>query len=436
MAGICEQIIAALDIGEVIGERVKLRPARRGYSGLCPFHEDREPSFHVYEDTQSYYCFGCHEAGNIITYVMKTEKVKFPEALKMLANRAGIQLSESMRVEKSAREVLNLAARFYAYSLSKSAVARSYLERLKLEDADIERFSLGYAPAGWDMLASYLHSHQVGNEQMKELGLAKPCRYGMYDKFRGRLIIPVKDIAGQLIGFGGRLIEGDGAEYISEIRSGRRHLYLLDRAYRAIQEKKRIIIASGYVEAIQLHKKGFAESVSPLGASLTAEQLEMVSRLSKVCYICGGPELMKQKLESMYAMQKAGMSVYVVNLSEEYLMEHSADEIEEELKGARPLIEQHIYTLGVTKQELWQEFESYEVLSYKRQLSDVTGLKPSEVEEYVLSKRLLPGKRSAKQERKKSERMREIEAKMLKSEATEEELYEFMKLKRGSQCEN
>ncbi len=425
----------------------------------------------------------------------------------------------------------NLAARFYADSLSKSATARAYLERHKLDDMDIARFSLGYAPVAWDMLASYLHRHEVGNEQMRELGLAKPCRYGMYDKFRGRLIIPVKDIAGHLIGFGGRLIEGDGAEYISEIASGRRNLYLLDRAYSAIRERKRTIVASGYVEAIQLHKKGFAESVSPLGTSLTVEQLGMLSRLSKVCYISGGSELMKQKtvLECMYAMQKAGMSIYVINLPEEYLSDHSADDIEEAVKEARPLIEQHIYTPGVPKRELWKhlkELESYEVLRYKRQLSEVTGLLPSEVERCVLSKRLEPEKRNAlskkpeadleagicalllhnaecrlkitveevqkefkdetaritalsilsevwstlcepeKQEvlkrgedycaglkgesvmekwdmlctelmaRNRSERLREIEAKMRMSEATDEELYEFARLKRGSQCES
>lgn len=529
MAWICEQIISALDIAEVIGERVMLRPASRGYSGLCPFHEEGTPSFHVYEDTQSYYCFGCHEAGNVITYVMKTENVAFPEALRILANRAGITLSENRQDVKNAKEVLNLAARFYAYSLSKSAAARAYLERRKLDDTDIARFSLGYAPAAWDKLASYLHSHHVGNEQMRELGLAKPCRYGMYDKFRGRLIIPVKDIAGHLIGFGGRLIEGDGAEYISEIASGRRHLYLLDRAYRAIREKKRTILASGYMDAIQLHKKGFAESVSPLGASLTSEQLEMLSRLSKVCYI--GSELMKQKtfLEGMYAMQKAGMSIYVINLPEEYLSEHSADEIEDGVQEARPLIEQHIYTPGVPKRELWKELyelESYEVLWYKRQLSEVTGLSPSEVERSVLSKRLVPEKRIAPskkpeaeleagicalllhnaecrlkltaeevqkefkdeparitalsilsevwsrlcepekqevlkrgedycaslkleseeekwdmiytelKERNRLERLREIEAKMKMSEATEEELYEFARLKRGIPCES
>ena len=394
MAGICEELLAAVDIADVIGERVRLRPARRGYSGLCPFHEDREPSFHVYTDTQSYYCFGCHESGNVITYMMKTENVSFPEALKILAYRAGITLPEQKSGKRSAYELLDLTARFYAESLKSSPEVSEYLDKLKLDASDVCRFSLGYAHPSCDLLVSYLHGQKVADKEMEELGLAQSGMYGMYDKFRGRLIIPVKDVAGRVIGFGGRLIEGQGAKYISEIYSSCRQLYLLDRARSAIHDKKRTILASGYMDAIRLHKSGFTESVSMLGSTLTAEQLVVLSKLSEICYVCEGHEAI---LRSMYELQKGGINVYVINLPgqktpEEYLTEHDPAEFEEAVRKARPLIERHIYTWRGTNQGLLKslcELEDEEVLWYKRQISEVTGLPPSKVEASMWSKRML-----------------------------------------------
>ena len=398
MAGICEEIIASIDISEVIGERVHLRPTRRGYSGRCPFHEDREPSFHVYMDTQSYYCFGCHESGNVITYVMKTENVGFPEALKILAYRAGITLPEYEHKswKRSAYEILGMAAKFYADSLESSAGARAYLEQRKLDVSDIARFSLGYAHTSWDLLVRYLHSRKVADREMQELGLAMPGRYGMYDKFRGRLIFPIKDVTGRVTGFSGELLEGNGAKYISEFYGKRRHLYMLDRARSAIHAKKRTILVGGNMDAILLHKNGFTESVSSQGASLTGEQLRILSKLSGLCYVCYDRDITENKhlLQSMYALEKDGLTVYVIKLPEtpeEYLAEHDADEFEEAVKEARPLIERHIYAHGVAKRELFKSLSGLdcgEVLWYKRQLSEVTGLPPSEVEKCVLSKRM------------------------------------------------
>ena len=163
MPEIYDQIRDSVDIADVIGERVRLRPASQGYSGLCPFHEERTPSFHVYTDTQSYYCFGCHEAGNVFTYVMKTESVSFPEAVKILAYRAGITLPEYERKsgKRSAYEILDMTAKFYADSLAGSAGARAYLKRRKLDESDKSRFSLGYAYASWDSLVRYLREQKV-----------------------------------------------------------------------------------------------------------------------------------------------------------------------------------------------------------------------------------------------------------------------------------
>ena len=413
MREICEQIRASLDIGDLIGERVRLRPASRGYSGLCPFHEERTPSFHVYEDTQSYYCFGCHEAGNIFTYVMKTENVNFGEALRILADRAGIALPEHEHKsgKRSAYELLDLTARFYAEGLKSSPRARAYLERRKLSEADMYMFGIGYAHASWDALVRYLREQKVSDKQMLDLGLALMGKYGLYDNFRGRVIFPIKDILGRVVGLGGRLIDGEGAKYLnspeSEIYRKRKNLYLQNRAKGAIKEKKRTILVEGYMDAIRLHKNGFTESVASLGTSLTEEQAGILSRLADRCYICYDSDTAGQKttLRSMYALQKHGLDVYVVNLPDskdpdEYLSEHSPEEFEELIRDARPLVLQHIemlrpllsdaLTLKTAERELLgslSELEVRDVLEYKKELSEATGIPPSVLEERFLSKK-------------------------------------------------
>ena len=317
---IVDRIRNTLDIADVIGGRVKLRRSARGYSGLCPFHSERTPSFHVYTDTQTYYCFGCHEAGNVFTFIMKLDGLSFPEAVKALADRAGIEVPEYER-ESNAKgnyEVLDLAAKFYAESLKSGA--RNYLERRKIDEADIKRFSLGYAPSSWDALVGYLRSQNITDKQLLDLGLAMQGKHGLYDKFRGRVIFPIHDVAGRVIAFGGRLLDGEGAKYLnspeSVIYHKRKNLYLLDMARKSIREKKRSILVEGYMDAIRLHKCGFTETVASLGTSLTPEQAEMLSRFADRCYICYDSDTAGQNamLRSMFVLQRHGLDVYVVNL--------------------------------------------------------------------------------------------------------------------------
>ena len=260
---IVERIRNTLYIADIIGGRVKLRRSVRGYSGLCPFHSERTPSFHVYTDTQTYYCFGCHEAGNVFTFIMKTDGLSFPEAVKTLADQAGIEVPKYER-ESNAKgnyEVLDLAAKFYAENLKSGA--RGYLERRKIDELDIKRFSLGHAPSSWDALVEYLRSQNVTDKQLLDLGLAMQGKHGLYDKFRGRVIFPIHDIAGRVIAFGGRLLDGEGAKYLNSPESAiyhkRKNLYLLDMARKSIREKKRSILVEGYMDAIRLHKCGFTE---------------------------------------------------------------------------------------------------------------------------------------------------------------------------------
>ena len=415
---VVDQIIDAIDIADLISDRVKLKRSSRGYVGLCPFHDERTPSFHVYIDTQSYYCFGCHEAGNIFTFLMKTEGIGFREALEILASRAGITLQERERNsgEKSYHEILDMAMKFYAENLSgvNGSAARAYLERRKVDAFDITRFSLGYSLNSWDSLVKYLQKSGVSDKQMLALGLALHGNHGIYDKFRGRLIFPIKDISGRVIAFGGRLIDGEGAKYInsseSEVYSKRRSLYLIDVARKSIREKKRSILVEGYMDAVRLHKCGFTEAVASCGTSLTPEQAEMLSRFADRCYICYDSDTAGQTatIRGMYILAENGLDVYVVDIPEgkdpdEFLSVNAPDKFEEAIQHAKPLVMKHMEILApaikapeTRKSAMRELFTSLsrldiaEILRYKIRLSELTGVPPSKIEEWFTSKRKRP----------------------------------------------
>ena len=211
------QIREALDIADLIGEKVKLRRTSRGYMGLCPFHQEDTPSFHVYTDTQSYYCFGCHESGDIFTYIMKSEALSFPDAVKFLAERAGIKLSPYHSHASDISEVLDSAEEFFINTLSGSSgdAAKAYMSRRNISPENLAKYSLGYSPNSWDALTLYLKGKGFSDKAILDSGLAVSGKYGLYDRFRGRIIFPIHDITGKIIAFGGRLLDGEGAKYIN-----------------------------------------------------------------------------------------------------------------------------------------------------------------------------------------------------------------------------
>ena len=405
-----QQIITSCEIADLIAENVKLRPASHGYVGLCPFHQEDTPSFHVYTDTQSYYCFGCHRGGNVFTYVMERDGVNFSEALRILADRAGIKLNADRNIHTE-REILSLTEDYYAECLKQSELGRKYLERRSMDKSDIQKYKLGYAPEQWDALTRHLRSKGLSDRQIVNAGLALPSRAGIYDRFRGRIIFPVHDITGKVIAFGGRLISGEGAKYInspeSEIYHKRKNLYLLDIAKKFIREKKRSILCEGYMDALRLHKAGFTESVASLGTSLTPEQAGLLSRYADRCYICYDSDSAGQNaaLRGMYILQSNGLDVYVMRLPEgkdpdEYLLTHSSDEFEQLIMNALPLVPAHIAMLKgrlddkLTRKSAVRELlnalkglRAGEVLEYKSQVCEAVGLLPSELEGILVSKK-------------------------------------------------
>ena len=409
---IINQIKESLDITDIIAERVKLRKTSRGFMGLCPFHHEDTPSFHVYTETKSYYCFGCHEAGDIFTYVMKTENLAFPEALRVLADKAGIKLEKHSSEGVDTYGVLDLAAKFFAENLksAQGTSARAYMSRRQLDDSDIGRYSLGYSLNAWDSLTKFLRSRHITDKAIIDAGLALTNSHGLYDRFRGRLIFPIRDITGKVIAFGGRLIDGDGAKYLNSPESAiylkRKNLYMLDTARKAIREKGRSILVEGYMDALRLHKCGFTESVASLGTSLTQEQAKLLARYADRCYICYDSDTAGQDaaIKGMYILAENGLSVYVVSLPEgkdpdEFLCVNPPESFEAALREAKPLIVKHLVSLKpalndeLTRRKALDElFENLrrlnpdDVFKYTGSICDATLMSIEEVNSRILRK--------------------------------------------------
>ena len=317
-------IKSSLNIADIIGRYTSLRRSGRSYSGLCPFHDERTPSFHVYTDTQTYYCFGCHEAGDIFTFVMKKNGLTFPEALETLAEQAGIDTSKyktsPRKRERSLYDIMDMAGDYFRDCLKRLPGGRAYLERRGITVKDAENFGLGYAPDSWDGLIQAMHRKGVNDREMIDAGLVIENEKGIYDRFRGRVIFPVQNLSGRITAFGGRAVAESPAKYInspeSDIYHKRSSLYLINRASSSIREKQYSILCEGYMDALRLHKAGFTESVATLGTSLTEEQANLLKRFADMCYICYDTDSagINASVRGMYILAENGLDVRIVSL--------------------------------------------------------------------------------------------------------------------------
>jgi DNA primase len=266
------EILRRTDILELIGAHLPLRAAGRTHKGLCPFHTEKTPSFVVNPERQIFHCFGCGEGGDAITFLMKHERLGFMEAVRFLADRAGVSLPATRGPgpgEADARlpllEIHRLALQHFRENLAGVAgePARVYLAERGLTQEVIERFELGYAVASWDALLRVLKKKGYPDKVLEAAGLSVPRQSGSgyYDRFRNRLMIPIWDVSGKVIAFGGRALESKEVKYLNSpetalYRKGA-HLYGLNVAARAIRERKVVIVVEGYFDAIMLHAHGF-----------------------------------------------------------------------------------------------------------------------------------------------------------------------------------
>ncbi len=299
--GIAAEVKNRLSVVDVIGETVPLKKSGASFKGLCPFHGEKTASFYVTPNRESWKCFGCGLGGDVFSFVMQRDSVTFPEALKTLATKAGVELDERSSREDARkaglRDVLESAIAWYHSVLTahvSGAPALEYLRGRGFTDETIETFQLGWAPAGWDAMSRQLIAKRgVDPNALAEVGLtqARTSGRGAYDRFRERIIFPIRDANGHAVGLGGRYLiaEGDtrdhGPKYLNSpatpLFDKSRTLYLVDRAKSAIRKSGQAVIVEGYTDALMAHQAGFTNVVASLGTALTPGQVAVLTRYAK-----------------------------------------------------------------------------------------------------------------------------------------------------------
>lgn len=285
-----------LDIAEVIQEYIPLKKAGANFKACCPFHNEKTPSFMVSADKQIWHCFGCGKGGDIFAFVMEMEGLEFVDALKMLARKAGVQLRAPANPEQQSKrakllEILELTAEFFHQSLLKSKsgqAVRDYLTQRKVSAESIESFKLGYSPNLWDALSNFLHKKSYSDQDILDAGLIikRENKSGFYDRFRNRLMFPIADGQGNIVGFGGRIMPGpdedQGAKYINSpqtvIYDKSRVLYGLDKAKSDMRRLDYAVIVEGYMDTLASHQAGIKNVVASSGTALTLEQINLIKR--------------------------------------------------------------------------------------------------------------------------------------------------------------
>ena len=287
-----DEIRAAVDIVDLISRFVNLKKAGQNWKGLCPFHMEKTPSFMVNPRKGIFHCFGCGVGGDAFGFLMRQDKLSFPEAVRALAKQAGVALPEDRGGDGGERgreelfRAMTLAWHFYVDQLSKAAGerARQYLDQRGIDSEVARRFGLGLAPEGWDALASFMKSEKVTEDVLVAAGLAisREGGTGVYDRFRGRLLFAIRDLQGRVVAFGGRAFGDEQPKYLNSpetpLYTKGNLLYAADLARPAIQAKNRALLVEGYVDCLMAHQHGFTETVAALGTAFTPAQLGLLKR--------------------------------------------------------------------------------------------------------------------------------------------------------------
>jgi len=296
MSDTVDEIKNHLDIVEVIGSYIKLQKAGRNWKAKCPFHNEKTPSFVVSPDRQIWHCFGCGLGGDVFTFVMKIEGIEFPDALRILAQRAGVEIKKEDPILKSKRkkllEVLEETAIFFENNLEESSrgkIAKEYLLKRKLTDQTIKKFRIGYALDQWQGLENYLINRGYSKNEIFEAGLTvKKENGGTYDRFRDRIIFPIEDLQGTIIGFGGRVMPYSletKAKYINTpetfVYSKSRVIYNLHRAKTEIRKQHFAILVEGYMDVIASWQMGIKNVIASSGTAFTEGQIKILKRYSE-----------------------------------------------------------------------------------------------------------------------------------------------------------
>ncbi|MBR0449544.1 MAG: DNA primase [Clostridia bacterium] len=343
---IIDEIVFRNDIVEVVGSYVTLKRAGSNFSGLCPFHNEKTPSFTVFPATKSCYCFGCGSGGDVITFIMRTENLDYVEALEFLAARAGITIPEdnSQNVSSVSRKriyAMNLeAAKFFRSCLLDKDIGAEALEYLcekrKLSMLTVKRFGLGYSPNDFGMLTNHLKRLGYTDEEMTVGFLAgRSQKTGRpYDYFRNRVIFPIIDTTGNIVAFGGRIMDDSKPKYLNTSDTPAfkksRHLFALNFARKKCEEQ--MILCEGYMDVIALHEAGFENAVATLGTAITSEQARIFAKYTKKVVICYDSDDAGQNAtqKAIRLLGEVGVDVRILKLSgakdpDEYIKKFGAD---------------------------------------------------------------------------------------------------------------
>ena len=350
-----EEVRSRSDIVSVIGRYVRLKRAGSGYTGLCPFHNEKTPSFHVNPARQMYKCFGCGVGGNVLTFVMEYENLTFPEAMEMLAQENGIELPKQeltaqQKQQESLRQTLleinKKAARYY-FALLKSPRGKpgyDYLTGRGLSDETILHFGLGYAGQGGGELYQYMKKEGYSDSVLKETGLFKMDERGAYDKFWNRAMFPIMDANNRVIGFGGRVMGDAKPKYLNspetKIFDKSRNLFGLNYAKRG--KRSNMILCEGYMDVIALHQAGFTNAVASLGTAFTEQQANLIRRYTDevlLTYDSDGAGI-KAAMRAIPMLRRAGITGKVIHMEpykdpDEFIKNLGAEEFEKRMEEAQ-----------------------------------------------------------------------------------------------------
>jgi len=354
---VVQEIQAKVDLLAYVSQYVTLRKRGREYVGLCPFHSEKTPSFSLNAEKAVWHCYGCNAGGDLITFVKRYENVDFPDAIRMLATRAGIELRESQdfkrrRSEREAIYEANAVAKtYFADSLRKNNEARDYVKQRGLTDATCEKFGVGYAPDSWEGLVDALTRAQIDLQLAVRAGLIsmRQRESGYIDFFRRRLMLPVFNLTGEVIAFGGRALSDDQPKYLNtrntSVYTKGQHVYGLHIARRASAAHDALIVVEGYLDCLALQQAGFGNAVASLGTAFTIEQARELHRVANDLYLCFDGDAAGQAAtaRSIDMLREEGLEVRVVRLPESrdpdsIVLEDGADAFSALLETSQPWI--------------------------------------------------------------------------------------------------
>ncbi len=358
--GTIREILARTDIGTFIGTHVQLRKRGNDLVGLCPFHGEKTPSFHVHPERGFFKCFGCGAGGDVIKFAQQLENLSFPEAARLLARRAGIELADEdpqaarVRGEKEQIYAANAAAAAFFQRMLKldarGEIARAYVVKRGLAAATIDAFMLGYAPNEWGALVAELQAAGIDLALAEKAYLVKAGQRGYYDFNRGRLMIPTYATTGEIVAFGGRALDDQEPKYLNTgttpVYTKGRGLYALNVARRAAAASESLIVVEGYLDCIALHQAGFSNAVASLGTAFTAEQAAELRKYAERIFVCFDADGAGSKAtaKSIDILAAAGCVAFIITLPpgddpDSFIRDRGAPAFQRLLEGALPWIQ-------------------------------------------------------------------------------------------------